>query len=170
MVELSKERIAQILHEETVKKEDSDTILRSVYTRYMCLYEKYFADIDGLSDSVIAELRSYHEETRSLVKYYYMDIPQDICKCLTAFDQEYSEKLLGPDWQEYLSDIYEDFEDSYAGKDRTRASVKAAFAKQTLGAFYDAMDYIFRDGFGTGSQTANTLVDGISQLLFGKEK
>ena len=48
MVELSKERIAQILHEETVKKEDSDTILRSVYTRYMCLYEKYFADIDGL--------------------------------------------------------------------------------------------------------------------------
>ena len=37
MIELSKERIAQILHEETVKKEDADTILRSIYTRYMCL-------------------------------------------------------------------------------------------------------------------------------------
>ena len=68
MLELSKERIAQILHEETVKKEDADTILRSVYSRYRQLYEKYLEDIDALNDDMIAEMRSYHEETRSLIK------------------------------------------------------------------------------------------------------
>ena len=40
MVELSKVRIGQILHKETTKKEDLETILRSLYTRYMRLYEK----------------------------------------------------------------------------------------------------------------------------------
>ena len=44
MVELSNERIEQILHEETMKKEELETILRSIYTRYMRLYEKYFAE------------------------------------------------------------------------------------------------------------------------------
>lgn len=44
MIELSHERIEQILHEETVKKEDLDTILRGIYFRYMRLYERYFAD------------------------------------------------------------------------------------------------------------------------------
>jgi hypothetical protein len=32
------------------------------------------------------------------------------------------------------------------------------------------MDYIFRDGFGTGSQTAKNILSEISSLLFGKEK
>ena len=45
MIELSNERIEQILHEETVKEEKVSTILRGIYTRYMRLYEKYFSDI-----------------------------------------------------------------------------------------------------------------------------
>ena len=39
MIELSNERVEQILHEETVKKEESGTILRSIYIRYVRLYE-----------------------------------------------------------------------------------------------------------------------------------
>ena len=54
MVELSNERIGKILHEETVKTEELATILRSIYTRYMRLYEKYFADIDALNDEKVA--------------------------------------------------------------------------------------------------------------------
>ena len=64
MVELSKERIDQILHEETTKKEELDTILRSIYTRYMHLFEKYFADIDALNDDRIAELRKYPKKQK----------------------------------------------------------------------------------------------------------
>lgn len=168
--ELSKERIDQILHEETVKKEETSAILRSIYTRYMRLYEKYFADIDALNDKEIAVLRSYHEETRSLVKYYYMDIPLDICRCITAFDNEYTEKLLGPEWHQYLSDVYHDFVKMHKSKNGDKEYLKAEFAKQTLADFYDAMDYIFRDGFGTGSETVNTAISEIAKLLFGKEK
>ena len=51
------------------------TLLRSIYTRYMRLFEGYFADIDALNDTKIAQFRKYHEETCSLVRYYYMDIP-----------------------------------------------------------------------------------------------
>ena len=54
MIELSIERVDQILHQETPKKEELATILRGIYTRYMCLYEKYFADIDALNDDTIA--------------------------------------------------------------------------------------------------------------------
>ena len=32
------------------------------------------------------------------------------------------------------------------------------------------MAYVFREGFGTGSRTHETLVDGIKDLLFGKNK
>ena len=170
MLELSKERIDQMLHEETVKKEEVSTILRCIYLRYMRLYETYFADIDALNEDVITELRNSHEETKSLIKNYYMDMPQDVCKCLAAFDKEYSEKLLGPDWQKYLSGIYRDFKENHSGKNRNREARKAEFEAQTLEAFYDAMDYVFRDGFGTGSQTVDTVVGGISQLLFGKNK
>ena len=86
-----------------MKTEELTTILRAVYTRYMRVFEKYFADIDALNDEVIAELNQYQEETRSLVKYYYMDIPQDVCEELEKFDDKYGDKLLGPDWQKYLS-------------------------------------------------------------------
>ena len=167
MVELSKERLDQILHDETAKKEESVTILRSVYTRYMCLYEKYFADIDALNDDAIAELRSYHEETRSLVRYYYLDIPLDICRCIAAFDSEYTEKLLGPEWHKYLFNAYKDFKENHKGKNKQ--SLNKEFAKETLSSFYGAMDYIFREGFGTGSKAADSFISGITKFLFGKD-
>ena len=170
MIELTPERIDQILHEETVKKEEANAILRSIYIRYMRLYEKYFADIDALTDETVAGLKAYHEETRSLVKYYYMDIPQDVCKCLNAFDSAYSDCLLGPEWHKYLFDIFKDFKEKNNDKDRSRKHLSAEFSKQTLAAFYEAMDYIFREGFGTGSQTAKNILSEISSLLFGKEK
>ena len=50
MVELSNERVDQILHEESQKTEELKTILRGVYIRYMRLYERYFDDIDALND------------------------------------------------------------------------------------------------------------------------
>lgn len=169
MVELSKERMDQILHEETAQKEDTETILRSIYTRYMCLYEKYFADIDALNDDGIAELRAYHEETRSLVRYYYMDIPQDICLYIKEFENKYIAKLLGPEWLEYLYGNYEEFRRENEDGDTPVEALKAEFSKQALEAFYDAMDYVFRDGFGTDSQTYKDVASGLTGLLFGKE-
>lgn len=169
MVELSKERIGQILHEETVEKEEPATILRSIYARYMHMYEKYFADIDALSDDTIAELRSYHEETMSLARYYYMDIPLDICEKLNEFEDKYSANLLGPDWHEYLFGAYKDFKESYENRGKTEACLKTEFTKQALETFYDAMDYVMREGFGTGSETAKDMVSGLTGLLFGKE-
>ena len=47
--------------------------------------------------------------------------------------------------------------------------VKAEFTKQTLDGFYDTMDYVFRQGFGTGSQTVKKVVSGLKGLIFGKE-
>ena len=168
MVELSNERIEQILHEETMKKEESETILRSIYTRFMRLYEKYFADIDALNDDEINVLRNYHEETRSLIKYYYMDIPQDICTGIKEFENRYSANLLGSEWHEYLFGSYEEFREKSRIKDKSEEYIKAEFTKQALSDFYDAMDYIFREGFGTDSQTAKSFVSGITGLLFGK--
>ena len=109
MLELSKERIGKILHEETVQEEKLTTILRAVYTRYMRLYENYYEDIDALNKTKIAELKKYHEETVSLIKYYYLDIPQDICRQLETFDNEYNAKLLGSDWHRTICDSYADF-------------------------------------------------------------
>jgi len=168
MIELSNERIEEILHKETVKKEELGTILRAVYSRYMHLYEAYFADIDALNEDKIAELKKYHEETGSLVKYYYMDIPLDICVGLREFEDNYSANLLGPEWHKYLMDSYEDFKKNNKDKYK-KESLKAEFAKQTLASFYDAMGYVFREGFGTGSQTADSVVSGITGLLFGKK-
>lgn len=168
VVELSKERIDKILHEETVKTEEPATILRSIYARYMRLYEKYLADIDGLDDAKVAMFRKYHEVTKSLVKYYYMDIPQDTCIGLREFDNDYSANLLGPGWREYLFDKYEEFKGQYRNEGKGEDQLKAEFTKQSLEAFYDAMDYIFREGFGTGSQTAKSVLSGIKGLLFGE--
>ena len=170
MVELSKERIDKILHEETTKKEDLDTILRAVYTRYMRLYEKYFSDIDALNDDEIAGLKNYHEETRSLIRYYYMDIPQDICHGFMEFEKKYSDRLLGDKWHKYLFDSFKEFREKSRGDNKTREYLKAEFTKQTLAEIYEGMDYVFRDGFGTGSQTVKDVTSGIAGLLFGKEK
>ena len=65
MIELSNERIEEILHKETGKTEELTTILRGIYIRYMRLYERYYADIDALNDDVIAELKNYLEETKA---------------------------------------------------------------------------------------------------------
>ena len=169
MVELSGERVDKILHKETMKKEDSETILRGLYTRYMCLYEKYFADIDALNDERIAALRTYHEETRSLFRYYYLDIPLDICTGIRVFEDKYTSRLLGPGWRGYLFGSFEDFKRRHSGEDQEEEELKAAFSKETLGIFYDAMDYIFREGFGTESSAFKDIAGTITSLLFGKE-
>ena len=170
MIELSNERLEEILHQETAKKEETTAILRSIYTRYMRLYERYFADIDALDEDGIAELRTYHEETRSLVKHYYMDIPQDICLRLREFEEKFSGSLLGPEWRACLFACYADFRKQNQSRVKGEKELKAEFAKQALTAFYDAIGYVFRDGFGTGSETAHHVLSGIAELLFGKEK
>ncbi|MBO6146925.1 MAG: hypothetical protein J6O70_05045 [Lachnospiraceae bacterium] len=166
MVELSNERVDQILHEESKKTEELITILRGIYIRYMRLYERYFDDMDALNDDKIAELNKYHEETRSLIKYYYMDIPQDICIALIEFDDQYSANLLGPDWHRYLLDSFNEFRADNG--DKSEACLKADFADKNLTAFYEAMDYIFRDGFGTASESANKIINKFAGALFGE--
>ena len=167
MIELSNERIGQILSEETPKNQELATILRGIYTRYMRLYERYFADTDALNDEKIADLRNYHEETQSLVKHYYLDIPMDICLSLGEFEQKYTALLLGDGWREYLSGLFRDFRKK-AGN-RSKEKLKAEFAQQALAAFYEAMDYVFRDGFGTASETASNTLKQITGLLFGEK-
>ena len=169
MVELSKERVEQILHEETMKKEELETILRSIYTRYMHLFENYFADLDALNDDKVAELKKYHEETKSLVRYYYLDIPQDICTDIREFENKYCAKLLGSDWHDYIMKTYEDFRENSRSNDKSEEYLKAEFTSEALSAFYEVMDYIFREGFGTESRAAKTLVSGIKDLFFGKD-
>ena len=170
MIELSNERIEEILHKETGKTEELTTILRGIYTRYMRLYERYYADIDAPNDDVIAELKYYHEETQSLCKYYYMDIPLDICTGLIEFDNEYSDKLLGDDWHKFLLDSYKDFRDEHAYENKSEASLKAEFADQKLTSFYEVMDYVLRDAFNTNSKSAENVASGITSLLFGEAK
>lgn len=167
MIDLNNEVLEKILSKETAKTEDLKTILRAIYTRTMRLYEKYFQDVDALSNDVIDELKQYNEETRSLVKYYYLDIPQDICMRLDEFEKTYSDKLLGPAWRVCLSDLFEDFRKRRRGKE-SEETLKAEFAKQALEGFYSAMDYVFREGFGTDSQTAKHVINGLSELIFGK--
>ena len=168
MIELSKERIEKILYEETAKNEALATILRSIYTRYMLLYERYFADIDALNDERIAEFRNYREETISLIKYYYLDIPQDICEDLNEFENEYNDKLLGSDWHKYLFDRYEEFKKKSESRNKSEEYLKAEFSKQTLSDFYEAMDYIFRESLGTNEKTTGDVLNGVAGLLFGK--
>lgn len=169
MLELSHERIEQIVLKETPKTEVLPSILRSVYVRYMSLYEKYFTDIDTLNDDTISELNKYNEETKSLVKYYYMDIPRDICMELEEFNDTYSAKLLGTDWHKTLFNAYRSFRDENESDNKSENCLKAEFSKQCLKAFYDAMDYIFRDGFGTRSKTAETVTSGLASMLFGEK-
>ena len=169
MTELSMERIEKILHEETPQDESVTMILRSIYIRYMRLYEKYFATTDTL-DNEIAELRNYHEETRSLIKYYFLDIPLDICDAIEKFDDEYTDKLLGPDWKRYLSALYNEVEKdtfrSYGGRD----PLDSDFTKKIMSAFYNSMSGIFRVGFDTGSKTTEKVIGGIKEMFFDKDE
>ena len=169
MIELSKERIEQILYEETAKKEELETILRSIYTRYMRLYERYFADIDALDDNKIAELGRYREETESLLKHYYMDIPGDICYKIEIFENEYGANLFGPGWQRYLLGKLEEFTENRDERENEEY-IKAEFAKECRKDFYSEMNYIFREGFKTESQTDEKVMDGFTSLIFGESK
>lgn len=169
MIELSNERAEQILHKETPNTEQLPLILRGIYTRYMHLFERFYADIDALDNAAIEELRKYHEETKSLVKYYYMDIPLDICMEIKDFEEECSAKLLGYGWKEDLAESYQDFKDEYEGENISKPAIKAAFAAHKLEEFYHTMDAVFRDGFGTGSQHAEKFMGGLSDMLFGNK-
>ncbi|MGX8679746.1 MAG: hypothetical protein ACQGQO_11680 [Sphaerochaetaceae bacterium] len=170
MIELNNERVDQILHKETQKTEELQTILRALYARHMYLYEKYLGDIDALNDDVIAGLKKYHEETVSLMKYYYMDIPQDTCEKLVKFNEEYTAKLLGADWHKYVSDSYKEFRAGNRSRDKSEECLKAEFSKQNLKSFYEAMDYVFRDAFGTGSEVVENVISGFTSLFFKKDK
>ena len=168
MIELSKERVDEILNEETLKTVELPKLLRAIYNRYRQLYENYFADLDALNDEKVAELRNYHEETKSLIKYYYMDIPYDVCEELEDFEEKYGTKLLGADWHENLTKIYEEFEGKAEDLGKSEEELKAEFKEEILGGFYDAMSDAFRVGFGTSSKTHEKVVDGIKGLFFGK--
>ena len=170
MLELSNERVSQILHQETLQTEELTTILRAIYTRYMRLYEKVFADIEALDDAEIARLRQYHEETRSLMKFYYLDIPQDICTSLDEFDSKDCSKMLGPDWREFLYDKFRDFRSDHFFSDTSESHLKAEFAEKSLNRFYESMDSVFRSGFGTGLLTTEDVVKGIKRMAFGKDE
>lgn len=172
MMKLSNERIQQILHQETPQKEELGTILRAIYIRYMNLFEKYLddVDVDGLNDKKIAEMRQYHEETRSLTRYYYMDIPQDICLGIKEFESRFSDNLLGAEWQKYLQDSFKEFKKESHKNDCSEEYLKKQFVEQNRIDFYEAIGYVFRDGFGTDSRSAKNMADGISGLLFGKDE
>ena len=170
MIELSTERVEEILQKETQKTVDLPIILRAVYTRYMNLYERYFTDVDNLNDDKIAELRKYHEETISLVRYYYMDIPQDICHEINEFEDKYTVKLIGKDWKKNVSECFETFKGCNWDDDKDDKSLKDEFAEMNLKAFYESMDSVFREGFGTGSQTADSVMKGISGLFFEEKE
>ena len=169
MKELTNERIEQILHEETTKKEELSTILRGIYTRYMRMYERYFADIDALNDDMIAEFRKYQEETDSLVRYYFLDIPEDICGQIKEFNEKFNAKLLGPEWHKCLFGFYEDFKRE-SWTEKSEEDFKAEFTKQALESFYEAMESVFREGFGTGSKKGENILSGIAGLLLGKQE
>jgi calmodulin len=57
MIQLSNERVEQILHEETKKTEPLPQLLRAIYTRYMNLYEDYIANMYDLTNEKIAEYK-----------------------------------------------------------------------------------------------------------------
>lgn len=170
MIELSAERVNDILQNETPKTEVLPTILRSIYNRYMRLFERYFDDIDALNDDKIAELKKYHDETIGLIMYYYLDIPLDTCVALTKFNGEHVSKLLGADWHKQLSDSYRDFKAENTDSNKSEAALKEEFREHALTEFYESMDYVFRSAFGTGSKTTEKIMGGLSSLLFGSGK
>ena len=89
----------------------------------------------------------------------------DIHYGLAKFDKDYTDKLLGPDWHDFLFENYEDYKDSHMSEDKTEEEIKAEFEEKALSYFYDDMDYIFRDDFGTGSKTEESLLEGLKNLF-----
>ncbi len=70
----------------------------------------------------------------------------------------------------YMAGVLIDRAEKYKGRNRNESEKcrKADFAKQALSYFYDSMDYVFREGFGTESKTAEKTRNGIFGLLFRK--
>lgn len=100
---------------------------------------------------------------------YYMDIPQDTCTGIKEFEKEYSANLLGSEWHEYLFRAYEDFKKESKARNKNEEYYKAEFTRRVLEYFYEAMDYVFREGFGTGSKTTDNILSGLAGLFFGKQ-
>ena len=89
---------------------------------------------------------------------------------IKEFETKYSSNLLGPEWHEYLFESYKEFRENSKDKYKNEEFCKAEFTKQALDYFYEAMEYVFREGFGTESQTAKNTISSIKELLFGKQK
>jgi hypothetical protein len=98
-----------------------------------------------------------------------MDIPQDICHEIHEFEEKVSDKLLGRDWKTHLYDIYEEYKAKNKDWNKKEEDYKAEFPKAAIDAFYEAMESIFRDAFGTNSATAKEFIEGVGGLLFGKK-
>ena len=155
------------MHNETPETEDQKKILRTVYNRYMHLYEEYFSDIDLLADKKIAQLNEYREVTESLVKYYYIDLPYDVCAGLAEFNEKYTDKMLGKGWHGFLSGSYDEFKAQSKNQNKGKEELKAEFAKEKLKAFYESMDYVFREAAGTESKTAEKTAGWFKKLFLG---
>ncbi len=167
MIQISNERAEQIIQEETKKTQPLPQLLRAIYTRYMNLYEDYIANIYDLTSEKIAAYKKQNDETIALVRYYYMDIPQDVCAGILVFEEKVGEKLLGPEWKTNLYDAYDEFKDNCNEWDMTEDYYKGAFKKYALKEFYEVMENIFRDGFGSESESSKNIFSGIKSLIFG---
>ena len=67
----------------------------------------------------------------------------------------------------FVAVLYEEFKENSDEWDMPEDYYKAAFKKYALKEFYSVMENIFRDGFGTASQTAKDIFSGIKSLIFG---
>ena len=114
-----------------------------------------------------ARLRA-HNSGRG-AKYTRSRLPVEMVY-LEEFEDKCTENLLGPSWHQHVADGYLDFCERYENRNKGEKALKAEFKKQALRAFYDAMGYIFRDGFGTDSQTARNVLSGITDLFLGKDQ
>ena len=167
MVELSPERIEEILHKETVKEEDPKTVMRAVYNRYRCVFEQYIDQIFEMNQSKIDEFNKYHQETNSLIKYYFVDIPMDTCAALAKFEHDVMDYMLGPDWQRVILNGFEEFKRKNKNKYRlaNEETWRKKFKEELLSMFYVSMESAFRVSFESGSKAAEGLMDGLSAIF-----
>ena len=170
MIELSYDQVDQIMHKDTPRSEDLPLILRSIYLRYLHLFETYFADIDALDDDKIIELKKYHEETRSLIKIFYLDIPMDVFYALGSVDEDDVSKMLSTELKQYVFDSFRNFMLENRDESKSKERFKLEFAQKNLTDFYSSMDTVFRGAFGTTSKTTENAVGWIGKLLFGEDK
>ena len=170
MVKLDNERVEQILEKETLKTIPLPMLLRCIYNRYLDLYEDYIAEADKLTDEKIDAFKRRNEETQSLIKYYYMDIPEDICYDLNKFEEKIADELLGREWKRVFYDAFDEFKENHDDWNKSDDWYMAEFKKATRKELYKTLDDIFRDGFGTNSETGKNIFSGISNLLFGSSK